>query len=374
MARSVGLITNSITYYYRKKEDLASACFLRTIHAMGHVADQAMVMPEAPQRLRYFFQLLADLFARVDSGEHPPLALIKDLRALPGPQFDEVSKAYSQFFRQVRDLLKGPETAALGRGDLNARAYAVLSIVHWMRGWIGSHEVAEYPQVARRLGDIVVDGCAGTGSSWQLASEAELAWRFRENADPTAEAFLRATSALVNDQGYRGASVDKISAQLNVTKGSFYHHNDNKEDLVWACFERSFSIIRHAFDLAAADGGNGWERACSITRALTRFQLSAEGPILRLAAITALEDPERRSAAYESMTRLTQRMGGSVVDGMVDGSIRPIDPTLAGHIATGLISAAAGLHTWVPGVTEHNVGEWYVRPMFIGIFCPPSAP
>ena len=31
VAQSVGLMTNSITYYYRKKEDLATACLLRTI-------------------------------------------------------------------------------------------------------------------------------------------------------------------------------------------------------------------------------------------------------------------------------------------------------------------------------------------------------
>ena len=29
IAASVGLVTTSITYYYRKKEDLATACFLR---------------------------------------------------------------------------------------------------------------------------------------------------------------------------------------------------------------------------------------------------------------------------------------------------------------------------------------------------------
>jgi tetratricopeptide (TPR) repeat protein len=48
--------------------------------------------------------------------------------------------------------------------------------------------------------------------------------------------FLTAATRLINQRGYRGASVDKISQQLNVTKGSFYHHHETKEELIGACF------------------------------------------------------------------------------------------------------------------------------------------
>jgi AcrR family transcriptional regulator len=38
IAASVGLVTTSLTYYYRKKEDLATACFLRAIVAHESLA------------------------------------------------------------------------------------------------------------------------------------------------------------------------------------------------------------------------------------------------------------------------------------------------------------------------------------------------
>eukprot|EP01036_Dinobryon_divergens_P048208 gene48208-64682_t len=79
-------------------------------------------------------------------------------------------------------------------------------------------------------------------------------------ASDTLEAFLRAATFLVNEQGYRGASVDKISARLKVTKGSFYHHHDTKQDLIAACFARSLAVQRQAFQLAVASAGSGWER------------------------------------------------------------------------------------------------------------------
>ena len=42
------------------------------------------------------------------------------------------------------------------------------------------------------------------------------------------------------------SKVEKISEQLNVTKGSFYHHNDAKDELVVECFERTFEGISEA--------------------------------------------------------------------------------------------------------------------------------
>ena len=372
IAASVGLVTNSVTYYYRKKEDLASACFQRSIEAFSKVADAARAERTVAGRVDAYFRGLARLFAAVDLGEHPPLVLFNDMRALPSPQFEEVSAAYTTLFRKVRDLLRGPETATLSRADLNARAYGVVSMGHWMRAWIVRHEAVEYEDVAARVSDILVNGSAGEGSAWTAPTHEELAWQFRRDTDPVAEAFLRAASHMVNEHGYRGASVDKISAQLNVTKGSFYHHNDNKEDLVWSCFERTFEIIRAALAFSDRNFGNGWERACASTRALSRFQLSAEGPLLRLGAISAVVDPARRAEVSRTMNRLTTRQTGVVVDGMIDGSIRTIDQAIAGHIGTGLISGAAGLKHWVGEITEDNVAELYLRPMFIGLLCPPA--
>jgi AcrR family transcriptional regulator len=163
-----------------------------------------------------------------------------------------------------------------------------------------------------------------------------------------------------------------ISAQLNVTKGSFYHHNDNKEDLISDCFERTFAVIRRALSLAEGIEGKGWDRACAISRSLARFQLSPEGPLLRLGATSALSDPERRSEVRRTMSRLTERLAGVVVDGMMDGSIRPLHPVIAAQVASGLVNSAGSLGHWAPSATQDNVAEIYVRPIFLGILCPPS--
>lgn len=370
IAGSVGLVTNSVTYYYRKKEDLATACFLRSIAAFDALAATAAEQPSVPARLHSFLRQYGRLLADIEQGGHAPIVNFNDIRALPSAQTEEVFAAYTDMFRRVRGLLKGPETVHLSRDDLNARGHIVLSVAHWVRSWVGRYEADEYHRVTDRVGDILLRGLAGPRSTWQ-ASDGESTWRLG-NPDPanSAEAFLRAATVLVNEQGYRGASVDKISARLNVTKGSFYHHNDNKHDLITECFERSFAIVRQALSLAENDAGSGWNRACAAARALVRYQISPEGPLLRTTATSALPDQSHRDGVRRTMHRLTERMANVLVDGMMDGSVRPLDPAIAAQSLIATINAAAELHRWLSGAHAGNVANLYVRPAFEGVLCP----
>mgnify|MGYP001298793746 CR=1 FL=1 len=374
IAGSVGLVTNSVTYYYRKKEDLATACFLRAIDIYDGFAIDAATEKTIPARLQTLFRKHATLLASIDLREQSQIVVFNDLRALPSPQLDVVFAAYTDMFRHVRALLKGPETAGLTRDELNARAHIVLSVANWMRSWMGRYEADEYTRIADRVVDILINGLAGPNAKWSTV-DAEQSWQLNTGTinngevGDTAEAFLRAATFLVNEQGYRGASVDKISARLNVTKGSFYHHNDNKQDLISACFERTFSVVRQALSLAETSTGSGWDRACAAARALVRYQLSDEGPLLRSSATSALPDEMHRDGVRKTMARLTERMTCVVVDGLMDGSIRPLDPAIAALIAIGAINAAAELQRWAPGASATNASDLFVRPIFAGLLC-----
>lgn len=371
IAGSVGLATNSVTYYYRKKEDLATACFQRAIDVIDTLAIEAAAAADVPSRVVDFVRRYAQRLADMETGRLPAIVTFNDIRALPSPHADLVFAAYTDMFRRVRALLKGPQTAHLARDELNARAHILLSIAHTMRSWIGNYEADEYHRVADRVADLLLHGLPAAGSRWQ-AENGERDWQLTPALEGPSEAFLRAATVLVNEQGYRGASIDRISARLNVTKGSFYHHHDNKQDLISACFDRSFAVVRQALRLAEDSAGSGWSRACAAGRALVRFQVSPEGPLLRATATSALPDAEHRERVRRTTQRLTERMANVVVDGMMDGSIRPLDPSIAAQGAIGAINAAAEIHRWVPSATPDNVADLYVRPAFEGLLCPSS--
>jgi AcrR family transcriptional regulator len=372
IAASVGLATNSVTYYYRKKEDLACECFLRSIAAMDAIVVQAAKAETVAARVQRFFMLYAQAEAAVDSQQQPALAYFNDIRALPSPQSDDVFAAYSEMFRRIRSLLKGPPTAQLAREDLNARGHIVLSVALAMRMWFTRHEPAQYTRVAARVADVLLFGMQATHSSWPAQAQMH-AWPLGASAEGPMDAFLRAATFLVNEQGYRGASVDKISARLNVTKGSFYHHNDNKQDLIAACFDRSFKVLREALGHAESSPGTGWQRVCAAACALLRYQLSESGPLLRSSATSALPDEVQRKGVRRTMNQLTERLGGVIVEGLMDGSVRPLDPAIAAQCAIGAINAAAELHHWLPGVQTGRVIELYLRPVFEGVLCPPAS-
>jgi AcrR family transcriptional regulator len=365
----VGLATNSVTYYYRKKEDLAQACFLRSIDAIDAMLAVAGQAPTVAQRVQSLFAQQAQLLAQIDTGQQAPLVLFNDIRALPSPQLEQVFSAYTAMFRRLRALLSGPETTALPRPQLNARAHLVLSVAHWLRSWIVRHETDEYPRVAARVADILLQGVATPGARWPERAVDDAHGSLERPAGGPGEAFLRAATVLVNEQGYRGASVTKISARLNVTKGSFYHHHDKKQDLISACFERSFDVMRRAFRLAEDQPGRGLDRASAAARALVRFQCSEQGPLLRSTATSALPDQAERERVRRTMDQLTERMACVLVDGLVDGSVRPLDTHIAAQGLVAMINAAAELHRWVPGVDGDSAMALYVRPAFLGLLC-----
>jgi AcrR family transcriptional regulator len=388
IAAQVGLVTTSLTYYYRKKEDLATTCFLRAIAAHDALARQALA--EAPAttaaaRVLHFLQLHAQLLAGMDSGTQPTLIGFADIRALPEAQAASVFAAYNTMFRSVRALLDGPETATLGRDDLNARAHLLLSAAHWLRAWVQRHAVDDYPRVAQRQGQLLLHGLAAAGVAWPdaarlapLGLDAVAAAALHPAGataanhtadDHTADAFLRAATVLVNEQGYRGASVERISARLHVTKGSFYHHNETKHDLITACFDRSFAVVGQTLRAAAAAPAPAWHRACAAVDALVRFQLGPQGPLLRASATSALPDEPERVHVRRQLQQLTGVIASLLVDGLEDGSLRPHDPAIAAQLLSSAINAAAELQRWVPGISPANATALYTRPALLGLLC-----
>jgi AcrR family transcriptional regulator len=367
VAQSVGLITNSVTYYYRKKEELATACLLRSIEALDALIATALQRETPEERLRTILRLYCERLAESASGDRPPLMSFSDMRSLTSPHVELVFDTYNQMFRHLRSLYDLDGAPPLSRAQKNARAHLLISVMHGVRHWVDHYEPQDYRRVADRIGDLLIHGLATPQSAWRPAVLPQMTWPSVEEVSP--EAFLRSATILINEQGYRGASVEKISARLNVTKGSFYHHNDNKDDLVTACFERTFAVVRQVQQAAEADGATGWDRLCAATNELIRYQLSDQGPLLRISAFSAL--PEGlRGPTKRTIDRLAQRFSSFVVDGMVDGSIRPLDPFVAAHVVDSAINAAVELERWISGVTRETAADIYARPLFIGVFSP----
>ena len=405
VAASVGLATNSLTYYYRKKEDLVCACLLRSIDAINQVIGAAAQAPTLPDRLGGFVHGFVALMAEVAEQRRPELVFFGDMRALPQPQAGPVFAAYVEMYRSLRRLLRPGQGDGV-RGDpvgghgmpgdgrpgagmaggavpgldarraLNARTHLLLAEMLWARAWLTRFEPIDYPQVAAAITDILLHGLAAQGQAWPAASAlARLpdAPAATQPADDLADAYLRTATGLINDHGVGGASVQRIAAALALTKGSFYHHHDTKHGLIDACFERSFALIRRVQLAALGSPGNGWQRLLAATLPLVNVQdpalASGQGPLLRLTAWTELPG-SLRWQKFSTMNQLGERYAALVTGGMIDGSIRLLDPAVAAQLINGMINGLAEAGHWVPAGGRQPLATLIARPLLLGWLAP----
>jgi AcrR family transcriptional regulator len=367
VAAAVGLGTASITYYYPRRDALAAACFRRSIEAAEALVAAAARQPDPPRRVRALVAGCLGLYRDILLHEHSPLVSFADIRAVAPPDRDALFAAYTEMFRGVRRLF-GAGGGTGERRARGARAHLLISALLWKEAWVERYEAAALAGVAEALADILENGLAACALP-PMRGEAHAP---RRAATPVSrEAFLRAATALINEEGYRGASVEKIAARLAVTKGSFYHHNATKDALVVACFHRSFALMRLAQHRAEAGGGSGLERLWNAVTILVRHQLEGGAPLLRASALNALPEPLRQQMLH-GFERGSLGFARMIRAAIADGSMRAIDAYLAGQLANATINAASELDRWVPGITGDEAVELFVAPLFRGLSVMPG--
>jgi AcrR family transcriptional regulator len=365
VAASVDLITTSVTYYFKKKEDLAVACFLSSIERFDVLVSAAMGGPDPRERLFRFLKLYLELNQRIRRAEEAPVAVFADIRALRDPHQKQVTEAYNKLFRRVRALLQDyPDQ--LDRHVANARTHIVLEQLWWSQNWLARYDIDDYERIGERFYDILANGLGAKSSSWSPDHTPHIELPPVTHQERARDTFLKAATRLINQRGYRGASVEKISAQLNVTKGSFYHHNEAKDDLVIACFERSFNIIKRVQSAAMQEAGTHWRRLCSAAGALIAFQMSDSGPLLRTSAISALPETIRQDM-LNRWNRSSDRFSAMISDGIAEGSIRPVDPVIAAHLLNATLNAVASVRLQ-KDVDREDAVAFYAKPMLKGLF------
>ncbi len=364
IASDIGLNLKSLRYYFERREDLVAAAFMRSIELHSALAQEALGQPGIEARLRHFVGGYFALRAAVQKGERPEFVHFGDLRALTAPHSETVWPAYIQMFRTIRQLFQSPEIDC-GGAQINASAHMLLSQLLWSVVWASDYYPEDAPLLAERVGDILLGGIsARPASAWQIiALPLSCA---DESGGLSPQSFLRTATSLINQYGYRGASVERISASLGVTKGAFYHHNETRDGLVLACFAQSFALLREAQDAARAAAADGLSCVATASVSLVTRQMVQSGVLLRTSALTAV-GPELRTRMAWEMSRLTLRFADMLNDGMADGSVRVCNIRVAAEMITAMINSAEELNRWVRTANADNAVELYVRPLFEGL-------
>ncbi len=362
VARRVGLNTTSVTYYFKRKEDLAAAAFENTLESLIAMLDVAAEEATPEDRVRRYLALNMDRLGRIQRGEEKAFAVLSDLRATEEPMRGRLMAGWREVFRRTR-LLWGP-TSSRAQTDLNgARAHVLLENTFWLPIWLTRYEPDQYGRVEERLMDVFAHGIAGKNAKWSPT----LLDLSHDEAEPGREAFLLAATRLINELGYRGASVQKIASELNVTKGSFYHHLDAKDDLVIACYRRSFDTIADAQSRGEAEGGSYWHKLSSTVATLLDVQFAERGPLLRTTALSGLPVGVR-TAMVDRSNGIARRYAGMMMDGIGEGSIRAVDALIAAQALMALQNAAFDMRKWASTMPRERAIAMYASTLMFGLF------
>jgi AcrR family transcriptional regulator len=362
VARRVGLNTTSVTYYFKRKEDLAAAAFEHTLDYLLVMLDAALDEPTPRARVARFLALNMARLSRINRGEESAFAVLSDLRATEEPIRGRLMAGWREVFRRTRSLWGTPASRA--ETDLHgARAHVLLENTFWLPAWLTRYDPDQFPRVEARLMDVFADGIAAPADPWQPT----MLDPAHPEPEPGRAAFLLAATRLINERGYRGASVQRIASELNVTKGSFYHHLDAKDDLVIACYQRSFDTIADAQGLADAAGGSHWQRLSSTIATLLDVQFAERAPLLRTTALSGLPE-EVRAAMIDRSNRIARRYAGTIMDGVAEGSCRPVDALIAAQTLMALQNAAFDMRKWAATMPRDRAVAMYASTLLFGLF------
>lgn len=369
VAQLVDLNTTSITYYFKRKELLAAAVLERSLERIEALIEDAGQGRTPQERIARYIRSNFDLQAAINAEEERPVAVLSDIRALNEPYNSDLTARYVQVFRKLRTFFDPPrndEEKILG----TIRAHVLVQNMFWLPAWISQYSSGDYDRVCRRLIELFETGFAPAGSPWEPQFLEIDESSLKVGIEGMPGNFARAATFLINERGYRGASVEQIASELNVTKGSFYHHLEAKDELVLECFRRSYGRVSLVQRAATRAGGSHWQQLASSIATLLDIQLYSEFPLVRTTALQALPT-ELRNDVIDRSNRMARRFAGMMIDGITEGSVRPVDPLIASQAMMGALNSAYDLRNWIQRVPPNQAFTYYASTLAYGLFTPP---
>ena len=336
------------------------------------MAREAAAEANPALRLRKFVALHVALRRRIREGERGLVTALSEIRTLDETKQRPLLGHYRRIVDIVRGFFGDPHIERQ-RAEFSARAHILLEAVMWWPIWSLRYSTLDFARIEERMVDILANGLPTSRGRWDSESLPDRAWRTDDTVRASQnEDFLRVATVMINERGYRGASVNRIAEALNVTKGSFYHHHEAKDDLVLACFQKSYDRLSAVQLAGQGVDADYWTQLSSVLHELIDVQFFDAMPLLRTTALQALESDHRSDVVTRS-NRLARRFAGMLIDGIADGSVRPIDPLIASQIVMSTLNAAYEARRWAERFDDREAAiETYASALSHGLLADPQ--
>jgi AcrR family transcriptional regulator len=315
-------------------------------------------------------------FARGDEigqRRRPHVAMLTEIPTLATEQRKEIQGRVDQHFNKLMGFIsRGIDDGSISDCAPVPTTQAFLSLVNWSYVWYGRIPFEKRAATVEQLVELIMHGISARPYALGDIEFPELNKRLPDGFDRDEQndlkriAFLRAGSMMFNQRGYMGTSLDEIASQLDVTKGAFYYHIKNKEDLLYQCFKRTLELENQMIELASDAGKNGAEKIELMLRYLFNIQNNDQGPLIRYRSLPSMSQDHRQDILQ--MTEGTsERIGNLIAEGVDDGSIRGVTPAIVEKVIAGAVDAMPGIANRMRFTDNSKVSAEYLQLFFNGI-------
>jgi AcrR family transcriptional regulator len=373
IAQSLGLTKTSLYYYVKTKEELIYQCYMTALDSILTGLDEierthSSGLERTQAILRGHFTAWRD----AHEGRRSHVAALLEIASLKDRHREDVEQLYIVMFKRMRQYLRdGIAEGSVRPLESTAATLGLIGSMQWSFNWLRTVPIEQIDQVIDDACDLITNGLSSSPGAFEFSrydfaadqSTSPSGFDRSEQNRLKQEAFYKTGTWFFNKQGFAGTSLDEIAETLHVTKGAFYYHIRNKEDLLYNCYTRSLDILQQIHDGAGSVAGSV-EKLEYILRRSFHVQNSDEGPMIRYNTITALPIPRRKEILKLTDTA-NDRFGQFMRDAIADGSVRPINVEVAQELISGAMNASMDLPMWrkMDSVDEASI-DYY--DMFFG--------
>ena len=265
LGNTVGLSRNSLYYYFNDRQDLVYRCYLQAAEDLEEDIERSLMLTGGNR------SQLEHLLSTILIKRTHETAVLSDLGLLDRDQRSEVKKVQARNLDRLEEIFR----SGISAGDLRPNnpeiaSRVLLGVINcarlWFR-WTGHYRSGTSRYLAK-VADDIIDGILYGISARRDYSDAQ-PLRLQMVTAPDFDAFdvisvseekrlqlIGGASRVFNRKGIAATSIDDIANEIGVTKGAVYHYFADKEQLLWACYERAFDLY-DLFNQAGESRGQG---------------------------------------------------------------------------------------------------------------------
>ena len=288
---------------------------------------------------------------------HDRMIVFSDVDALPTPYDVLIKQGRRNNVAALEDLItKGLKDGSIATCDARLTSISIFSVLDWMPFWFSERDYYTRQDAAEILDDILTHGVVRLDLPipQPLPEAPHLAPLLERHArmgrrEAKRDMLLSVATQSFNLKGVVGSSLESIAARAGVSRGAYYYHAQDKEELLYHCLKRAFEwewdayrFIIHQAELLPDEHLSALTTEIGLFHAMHILHRTTIGPKSNYHNINFLK-PEQRVEILGINKTIEKENQARYKTLVHSGHYRKIDPFFMQQIGAGLRN---NLPTW----------------------------